>query len=876
MNKITSRWRMGVMASAVALLASLASAQAHALALGRITVQSALGEPLRAEIDIADINADEASSLKAGVAPAETFKAAGFDYSAMMTDLEISLQRRADGRSFLRLTSRRPVTEPFVDLILQANWSTGRITRDYTMLFDPPNIRSGNSGVAAAPTAPILTQPAAPEAAPPARAIAAIPEARPTPPRTRSAPVAEAPAVKASPAEKASFDNKQVTVKAGDTAGRIAAQNKPAGVSLDQMLVALITSNPNAFIGDTVNRLKTGAVLEIPGAQAASAVPPGEATQTIVAQSKDFNAFRRKLAEGVPTAKVASAERQAGGKVQASVEDRAQANATPDKLTLSKGAIQGKPVAAAEDAIAKERRAKDASTRVAELSKNINDLNKLEAAPALAPTPATSAAKAPGITLPVPAPVAAPAASSIQTGNETAAAAAVAASALPPTIAAPVVAASQPAAPSAAVAPKAVAAKKPAATMPPPEPGLIDGLLENPLVLPLAGVLLALLAGFGFYRYRQRKNTAQVDSSFLESRLQPDSFFGASGGQRIDTNDGNITGSSLVYSPSQLDAAGDVDPVAEADVYLAYGRDLQAEEILKEALHTHPTRTAIHAKLAEIYAKRRDKKAFEPVAIEAMNLTQGNGPEWAYITEMGRELDPGNPMYQPGGHPASAGTAALQPSGVAPAARTEQTPTPIPVVDVDLDFDLPPNDSLGLPTTPAAITAQLPTSPTRTPEPDPVINWDSGVGELDIGTATAALPELSSPPPSTKAAAPSAPSIHTTSNGLTFAPEPFTAALKPAPTTQKAAMSAAESSGSSMLEFDLASLSLDLSEPTTESSVHALTHTPGDPLETRFLLAEEFRSLGDSIGARSLAEEVLEKSSGPLKVKAQAFLNALS
>ena len=122
---------------------------------------------------------------------------------------------------------------------------------------------------------------------------------------------------------------------------------------------------------------------------------------------------------------------------------------------------------------------------------------------------------------------------------------------------------------------------------------------------------MALLAGFGFYRVRQRKKATQVDSSFLESRLQPDSFFGASGGQRIDTNEGGATGSSMVYSPSQLDAAGDVDPVAEADVYLAYGRDLQAEEILKEAMRTTPQRVAIHSKLLEIYSKRRDTKAFE-------------------------------------------------------------------------------------------------------------------------------------------------------------------------------------------------------------------------------------------------------------------------
>jgi pilus assembly protein FimV len=117
-----------------------------------------------------------------------------------------------------------------------------------------------------------------------------------------------------------------------------------------------------------------------------------------------------------------------------------------------------------------------------------------------------------------------------------------------------------------------------------------------------------------------------------------------------------------VYSPSQLDAAGDVDPVAEADVYLAYGRDLQAEEILKEAMRTSPMRVAIHAKLMEIYAKRRDSKAFETVAVEAFNLTHGNGPEWAYITEMGRELDPANPMYQPGGHPGGA-AATFNPGG---------------------------------------------------------------------------------------------------------------------------------------------------------------------------------------------------------------------
>ena len=79
-----------------------------------------------------------------------------------------------------------------------------------------------------------------------------------------------------------------------------------------------------------------------------------------------------------------------------------------------------------------------------------------------------------------------------------------------------------------------------------------------------------------------------------------------------------------------------------------------------------------------------------------------------------------------------------------------------------------------------------------------------------------------------------------------------------------------------MMEFDLGSLSLDLNGPTIESPARASTAKSDDPLETKFLLAEEFRTLGDSEGARALVEEVVSGASGPLKVKAQAFLNALS
>ena len=891
------RWHIGAVAGAVALIAGVATMPAYALSLGRISVLSALGEPLRAEIDVAQITPEEASSLKAAVGTPDAFKAAGLEYTPVLAGLEVTLQRRADGRSYLRLTSSTRVNEPFVDLVLQATWSAGRLTRDYTMLFDPPGSRP--SATAVAPTAPILSRPATPPAAARAPAPVANESSPATPPGTREArPAQPAPAARpearvrppppgSASAENAGAGDRKLTVKPGDTAGRIAAQNRPGTVSLDQMLVAMLRSNPDAFIGGNVNRIKSGAVLDMPGADTAGSIPAGEASQTIVAQSKDFNSFRRKLAEGVATTTVNPADRQAGGKVQAKVEDRAPATAAPDKLTLSKGSVEAKSAAAAaEDAIAKNRQTSEASARVAELSKNISDLNKLGAGPGAATAPATpaataSAAKVPGLSVPAPSVAASPSvpaaaqttpptlpasasapAIAATAGSAAASSAAAVVQPASPAASAAVATASTPAVSSpgdaALVVPPVVVANKATAPLAPaPETNFLDDLLQNPLVLPLAAGLLALLAGLGIYSFRKRKGSATVDSSFLESRLQPDSFFGASGGQRIDTNEVSASGSSLVYSPSQLDAAGDVDPVAEADVYLAYGRDLQAEEILKEALRSTPTRVAIHAKMAEIYAKRRDHKAFEVIALEAFNVSQGNGPEWAYVTEMGRELDPLNPLYQPGGLPggdgklagATAGgissvaaggaTIAAVPGAAAAGASAfslgqDAADASRPGVDVDLDLDFPLGAVQDGRTSPVPIAALATPEPVRAPVLD----------SLDMDFS-----DISSKP-----------------IALTY-PVPIK-------TQAAAAAPAAALPDSGMLEFDLDSLSLDLNGPHSQNPSNSVAPDE-DPLQTKFLLAEEFRSLGDADGARSLVEEVLTEARGPLKVKAQAFLNSL-
>jgi pilus assembly protein FimV len=893
--------RLHAIAAAVVLCTGLSHlGDAHALALGRIVVQSALGEPLKAEIDVPDINPEEAASLRVGLASSEAFRAAGMDFNPALSNLQISLQRRANGSAYLQLSSARPVNEPFVDIIVEANWASGRMVRDYTLLLDPPNLRAA---------APVLPLPAATSALPePAVQVPVAPASAPVAPPPAAPLAAPAPAVRPqapvmAPAPVAAVEAPRapVVVRAGDTAGRIAAANRSSNVSLDQMLVALLRANPSAFISGNVNLIKAGAVLELPSESDASGVSAQEARRIIVAQSRDFNEYRRRLAETIPTASVAAADREASGRIQTEVEEQKSAAAVQDKLTLSKG-ISDAQVAAA-DKIAQERRAQESSTRVAELSKNIEDLAKLGASTApVAPSASGAPAPEPVIpTLTVPAaPLATPPVAPAAETNLPPDADTPPATDATSTEAAPIT----PVAPVTPVAPAAVK-PTPAPAPPPEEPSLMDSLLDNPLVLPAAGGLLALLAGFAFIRFRRRKNDAGVDSSFMESRLQPDSFFGASGGQRVNTGDSSLSDSSMVYSPSQLDAAGDVDPVAEADVYLAYGRDQKAEEILKEAMHNTPQRVAIHSKLLGIYAKRRDVKAFEAVASDVYDLTKGQGPEWDQACALGRELDPTNSLYEPGGRRTTKASLAPTPKTAAPQPSPSK-PAPGPVaapaanagpstlsgplsldLDLDLDFSM---DEPAPPKKPAPAPAPAPLTATSTlrmdapsapaPAPVPPLSFDMDFSLDTPPSGVPSPPKPSASPPPAPASAP-AQSLDLPELELGDMPQFELPSKKqnPPPVAAPAASNSTFDTHGEMLSFDLGDLSPSLPASSTPPAAPAAAPSkPGEenPLETKLALAEEFRSIGFMEGARSLAEEVLAEATGPLKTKASKFLADLS
>ncbi len=827
----TPRMRTPAMAASIAVLLSLLGSNADALSLGRLTVKSALGQPLLAEIDIPEVSPEEADNLKGGVASNEAFKASGLEFSSAIANLQVSLQRRQDGKMFFRLSGDRVVNEPFVDLILEATWGSGRILRDYTLLFDPPSLRESP-----APTAPqIMVAPAVPATAPAAVPGTAVAKREAPKPATQQpanpAPLAT-PASMAKPTAP-SAPPVQVTVRPGDTASKLAAAHKPGGVSLDQMLVALLRGNPDAFLGNNINRLKSGAVLDLPSTDQAAATTPEVATQTVLAQSKDFGEFKRHLAGSAPAVAPVRTERQASGKIQAVVEDKKSPVAAPDKLTLSKANAQSK---AAEDKIAAERQAKDAAARTAELARNIAELNKLKAGVASAPASA--------------APPAAVAAAASKPPLAIATTASIAPSASAPASAPIQAAASKPALPKPAASKPVVKASAPA-----PEPSFMDGLMEDPLIPGGALAVVGLLAGFAVYRSRKNKKSAAGDSSFLDSHLQPDSFFGASGGEQVDTsNDSAVSGgSSMTYSPSQLDAGGEVDPVAEADVYLAYGRDQQAEDILKDALQTTPSRLAIHAKLADIYAKRANVAEFTAIANTAHVLSAGKGQEWEHIRDLGHGLDRNNALFQQD---------KAAPDYAAPASKTVETAAVSGLSDpANLDFDLD-FDSL--------------------PESSSADDRPSAMGVLHESDAVSEPMELFDAPPSSETPLSSFSALDQHEWEPDIAP---TAPVSPAPAVpstpvklkSQTAASAPPQSAPEMLSFDLGALSLDLdSTPKPESVVAEEPDTDGlDPLATKLALAKEFQSIGDNDGAHALAEEVYTLGSGQLRADAKRFLSEL-
>ena len=904
MRRSTLRMILKASLSAFALLLLATPISVPAAGLGKLTVLSVLGQPLRAEVDL-NASSEELASLSAHLATPEAFKQAGIEYVPAVSGIRFAVDKRANGQPFLHLSSERSINEAFLDILVEMSWSSGRLVREYTFLLDPP---------AAAPkvAAPVTLPESPPASSPPAPAPAMQQPVAPA--AVAPAPVAPAVAPPPGPLLKprvaAVKPAATRTVKSGDTLGRIALQTKPEGVSLDQMLVALFRGNEDAFDAHNMNRLRAGRILNIPEVASAQVLDEATAKKTVVAQAADFNAYRKKLAAAVAGAPVkeTAPQQAASGKIAPKVQDKAPAPlAGKDKLEVSKSAAAKDVKAAAdatkriasleEDLLARGKALREANERITALEKNVGDLKKLMELKSESMAKAQQQAQVATAAKPEPAkPEAAKSAAEKTEAPQVEAPKAELAQlevAKPPPPPKPV--------PPKPAAPKAVAEPLPA-------PSFID---ENPeTVYGGVGVAALLLAYLG-YSARRRKRLAAGPDAITTSRSSEGinstrSVIASTGGQSVDTTDSSLL---TDFSQSGAPADGDegVDPVAEADVYMAYGRDTQAEEILLEALKTDPARHAIRLKLLEIYAARKSQKQFEAVATDLYSRTGGVGSDWDKAAILVQKIDPENPLYgrrpaELGEPPPALSEAEQEAQGLAVQERTpvlEPEPAPAELeppaeeVPMSLDFDL----DLGAPEpAPVESVAMVDAAADEGPaaldfDLAPVATED----RFDALAAPAAMVEshedldmvVTVAEPAATAAAEEAGLEFPQAQAIEFDAETADESAKvPAfdldlGETQRAAPAAPAPS------FDLSGIDLDLDVPAPAEAAQLdvpafeapATTSAGsavnEEVATKLELAHAYEEMGDKEGARELLEEVIKEGNAEQQDAARVKLAQL-
>jgi len=829
--------RTSTLGKALALALLLVPVLAHAAGLGRLTVQSNIGQPLSAEIDLVSVRGDEASTMVARLASVDAYQQSNLQYNSSLNGLKVSVEKRADGQYFIKVSGSRPVNEPFIDLLIELSSSGSKLVREYTALLDPPGYGQQTAvpavpAPAAAPTRPIAA-PAAPASAP----IAA--------PAARSAPVASGGNAK-----------EYGPVGKGDTLGKIAASLKPEGVSLEQMLVGLYRNNPDAFIRNNMNLVKSGKILRVPDAQELSAVSQSEAVKEVRTQVADWRAYSGHVADKVGSAPEGGST--ARGRITAKVDDGA-ALSSKEVVKLSKGepAKGGKGVSAAakgrsvqEELVARNKELAEANERIAQLEKTIKDTQKLaelkspgmaaaqqkaeaskaksepakvEAKPEAKPEPAKAEAAKPAEQ---PKPEAAPAPQAEVKGDP-----------------APVVAkdASAPAAtePVAEAKPAPKPVPKPMAPPPPPpEPELMDTVMDS---LPLIGGGLGALivGGLGFAAVRRRR--ARADDSDDIEPVMPAAVAATAVSAAVD---------EPAAAQDAAPAADDVDPVAEAEVYIAYGRDGQAEDILKEAMVRDPAREDVQVKLAEVYAARKDSASFAGVADTLNALTGGAGDNWLKVAALGYSLDPSNPLYEAG-------------KDIAPAVGGSDA-----ALGTDLDFDLggdaagAPDIALddglagqatelgGMQEMAAAADAGIPPSEPVMPDFNLDAPADAPDISLDIPPVASSEPasidfNIDLPPLDMPAAAPeAAPEAPAADAGLDF-------------------------------KIDVGDLNINLDDTATRASPTAAKDGHWYDVQQKFDLAKAYQEMGDNDGAREILQEVIKEGDTEQQDQAQKLLGSL-
>ena len=618
-----------LLVAALPLLAGLLPLSAWALGLGEITLRSALNQPFQAEIPITADSAEELSRLEVALAPRETFQRFGLDRPAFLGDIRFSVEPAGAGDGVIRVTSSRPITEPFVTLLVEARWPAGRLLREYTVLLDPPAFISEERQAPAA-------LPAAPAAAP-AEAI------RRPEPATTPAPSAVAPSPAARPAPVVTGGGYEV--QRSDTLWQLALDLRPdPSLSVNQMMVALFRANPEAFAGN-INRLRAGAILRVPDASELRGLAAAEATAEVARQNSAWRGDQGErlqlLPPGEPSPAPAAAGRGDSGALQSRVsqleselaEARRLLSVRDDELRALQAQLSGQAPAPRDEPVA-------ALPPADPFAGDVAGDDALPADEIVAEEPADEVAPD---TIPVPA-VAAP-----EPGRT-------------------VVSQSQP-----------------------PGGSLLDsilGLLTSVWLWGAAAVVVALSL-FMIRRRREEAVLAEDEdtgrwSTPKEPTLPP---VVAGAGAGAATAGGFIVeeraplaepaagsldqtqSAPVLRMPEEPAAAADevaasasqegdepTDVVAEADFHMAYGLYDQAAELLNGAIASQPERRDLRMKLLEVLFVWENKGAFLRAA-QALHqqVDSTSDPDWTKAAIMGKQLCPEDPLFTEAGPAAVAG-----------------------------------------------------------------------------------------------------------------------------------------------------------------------------------------------------------------------------
>ncbi|MDX1297652.1 MAG: FimV/HubP family polar landmark protein [Pseudomonas sp.] len=619
---------------AIAAASALSSGMAHALGLGEVTLQSALNQPLVAEIELLEVRDLASSELLPTLASPEAFTKAGVDRQYFLTDLKFTPVLKPNGKSVIRVTSSKPMREPYLNFLVEVLWPNGRLLREYTLLLDPP-LYTPQSVTPAAARLPVAA------AAPATRVLAPAP--RPATAVAKQVSAA-APAAPRAPAAKP-LEGNQYKTTANDTLWEI-AQRARAGGSVHQTMLAIQDLNPDAFIGGNINRLKSGQVLRLPNEQQIQVRAHSEAIAQVLEQNTAWREGRSVSARQLDATKrtsaaAAPAKVEAGDSLKLVAADSGKATAGSDKGAADSKALNDKLAVTQESLDSSRRENDELKGRMTDLQSQLDKLQrliqlkdsqmaKLQAdlaaqgqAPAVEPGVPEAAVVAETPAAPVePAPEAAqqeptattpvaPAATGETDFNYSEEPAAQPEAAAPVAVLEPV-AEPEPA----PVVPVTPAVEAPVVSEPVAETqaeSALDELLANPMLLGAAGggALLVLLIALMMLSRRNALKEAELQEGLAAGytpsdldaglELQDDSFADL-------VND--LDGQKSELSNEERVTAQTGDALGEADIYIAYGRFPQAAELLQGAVNDEPQRSDLRLKLMEVYAEMGDRNGF--------------------------------------------------------------------------------------------------------------------------------------------------------------------------------------------------------------------------------------------------------------------------